>query len=424
MNRVALSSAILFPLVIFFVMQYRLSPGDTPYILFGIIFLLLLGYIVADLLIISQKTYSFIKTTLLFVVIAVVLGSGFYSSMVVRHETAPIYGVHDIILQQEAAIRYVIHGKNPYKETYFGTPMQAWHYSDTEVNPALYHFVMEPVYLVFPLPFYIISNHTLGYFDSREVLWLLFGVLLVTAYFVPKEGENKRLLVTLLAFNPAMLGYTLEGRSDIFAYAFLFLGFFLLQKKKLFWAGVPIALSFATKQSTWLFIPLYFLFVFHYAFKEKKTIWERGILFVKNISSFLLVAAICIIPFYLWDPKAFLASTVYYLSGNVVHSYPISGYGFGMVLNQLGFIKDVHMYYPFQLWQLGIGLPVLVLLAWYFWKKPTVSKLIVCYGLFLFVFWYFARYFNNSHVGYLSLVFITAYLWPDEEKKITVGKGQ
>lgn len=419
MKHLSLSSIILFPLVIYFIMQYRLSSGETPYFLFGIIFLLLLSYIVIDLVNISQKLHSLWKNILLSGIIVVVLGSAFSASMIVRHQTAPEYGVHDIVLQQEAAIRYLLHGKNPYSETYFGTPMEKWNYSVTEVNPALYHFVMEPFYLIFPLPFYVISNHILGYFDVREVLWFLFAALLVLAYFIPKDKENKRLLVTLLAFNPAMLGYTLEGRSDMFAYFFLFLGFFLLEKKKLFWAGVPIALSFAIKQSTWPFIPFYGIFLVYFAYKEKKHLWERTLCVVKNVSGFLVTSGIFILPFYFWNPTAFVASTVYYLSGNTSHSYPVSGYGFGMVLHQFNIIPDVHAYFPFTFVQLGVGIPVLFMAGIYLWKRPSVQRLILCYGIFLFVFWYLSRYFNNSHVGYLSMLFITAYLWPMAEDKIT-----
>ena len=129
---------------------------------------------------------------------------------------------------------------------------------------------------------------------------------------------------------------------------------------------------------------------------------------------------VIMLPFYLWNPKAFLESTIFYLSGNDPHSYPVSGYGLGSLLHELGFIRNVHAYYPFVYWQVGIGIPVLAFLVWYLYKKATVGRLIFSYGVFLFVFWYLARYFNNSHLGYLSMVFITAYFWmlqePQHEK--------
>lgn len=418
MKQLSFSSVLLFPLVIYFVMQYRIGPGETPYWLFGFIFLLLLFYIVLDLLSLKEKLFHFLKNTTLWVVILTVLGSAFGSAIIVRHNAAPVYGVHDIILQQEAAIRYVIHGKNPYKETYFSTPMQDWHYSDTEVNPALYHFVMEPVYLFFAVPFYYLSNHTIGYFDGRIPLLFLFVSLLILAFLLVKDEEKRRTLVTLLAFNPAMLGYTLEGRSDIYMFAFMFGGLFLLSKNKIFWAGIPVAFAFMVKQSIWPFFPLYLLYLVFFAWREKKRVSSVIVFLLKNLSGFLVVCAICMLPFLVWDSKAYLDSTIFYLAGNDVHSYPISGYGLGMVLHQFGIIKNVHDYYPFTIWQVILGLPALGILGWWIYKKPTIPKLIFSYGIFLFIFWYLSRYFNNSHLGYLSMVFITAYFWPQKEAKI------
>lgn len=414
MKRLSLSSVLLFPLVIFFIMQYRIGPAETPFWLFGIIFLLLIDYCCLDVLTIKEWIYHRVKNILLWLIVGIVIGSAFGSAIIVRHNTAPVYGVHDIILQQEAAIRFLTHGKNPYQETYFGTPLQDWHYSDTEVNPALYHFVMEPFYLLFAVPFYYVSNHVIGFFDGRIPLLVLFFSLLVLAFTLVKDGENKRLFVTLLAFNPAMLGYTLEGRSDIFMFVFMFGGLYLLSKHKVFWAGIPFALAFMVKQSIWPFLPLYVLYLVILALKEKQSIRFVLTYLIKNISGFLLVCLGFMVPFLLWNTKAFLDSTIFYLAGNDIHSYPISGYGFGMVAYQLGWIHNLHAYFPFTLLQITVGLPVLLLLGYLLWKRPTLPLLIFSYGIFLFVFWYFSRYFNNSHLGYLSMVFLTAYFWPQE----------
>ena len=76
-----------------------------------------------------------------------------------------------------------------------------------------------------------------------------------------------------------------------------------------------------------------------------------------------------------------------------------------------GIITDVNAYYPFWIWQLVICLPLAVVLFRWLKKSPKVWRLIICYGVFTLVFWYFSRYFNNSHLGYLSIVFLTAYFW-------------
>lgn len=408
MGKLSLQSALLFALIIPFIMTYRIGPGETPYGLFGLIFLVLLLNLAIDMVKMNSSSYFILKSSMLWLAVGLVIGSSFVSVIIVRHNVAPVHTVHDIILQQEAAIRYFLDGINPYATTYFGTPLEDWHYADIEVNPALYHFVMPPFYLLFALPFYWISNQTIGYFDGRIPLYLLFLALLIMAFRLVKDKEKKLLFVTLLAFNPAMLGYILEGRSDVFMYAFLFAGFYLIHLGRIGLAGIPIGLAFAIKQSAWPILPFYITFLY----LKTKNVWQT----VKLLLSFILTFGIMILPFLLWDAQAFLDSTFFYLSGSSANSYPISGYGLGKFLNQIGVIADIHQYYPFVIWQILIGLPLIIFLIRFLKEATTVSRLILAYGIFLFVFWYLSRYFNNSHLGYLSMIFVTAYFWPEKEE--------
>lgn len=409
MGNFSLSGVLLLILVVPFIMTYRLSPGATPYWLFGIIFGLLFGYLGLDLVKGNKKRTGKIKSFLLWLIVILVIGSAFFSAIIVRHRTSPLYNIHDITLQLESAVQFFLQGKNPYSTPYFGTPIEQWHYSSTEANPALYYFVMMPWYLLFSLPFYFFSITFFGFFDGRLPLLFLFAVLLVLAWrLIKKEEEKKRLFVTLLAFNPATLGYFLEGRADIFMFAFLFWSWFLLEKKRYSLAGIPLALAFATKQSSWPIFPFYCTFLW---LANKQNLKEV----IKNLLPFVLAFGIITLPFFFWEPKAFLESTVFYLSGGIQHGYPVAGYGWGMVLNQLGVIKDIHAYYPFWIWQLIVCLPLAVVLFRWLVKSPTVWRLIVIYGFFTFVFWYFSRYFNNSHIGYLSMVFLTGFFWPKEQ---------
>src|SRR3989344_433040 len=379
MKKVSLSSVLLLALVTPFIMTYRLGPGETPYWLFSSIFLLCLAYLVIDVLSLGERIYFTIKHYLLYIIILTVIGSAFISAIIVRHQTHPIYMIHDIVLQQEAAIRFLLDGKNPYSTTYFGTFLEQWHYSQTEKNPALYHFVMQPFYLYFALPFYFLSNHTIGYFDGRIPLLLLFFVALLLPLFLVKDKEKRLILITLLAFNPAMLPYTLEGRSDIFMFSFLFLAWYFLQKHKFIVASITMAIAFGIKQSVWPILPFY-LFYLYLVIKNKQKLTIA-------ISVFFATFIAILLPFLLWDSKSFLESTVYYLSGNTPHSYPISGYGLGMLLRDVGVIKDVKQYFPFIYFQAVICVPLLIVLSLSLKKNPTVSKLIFTYGIFLFVYW-------------------------------------
>ncbi len=408
MKNLRFDSVLLFALVVPFIMTYRIGPGDTPYWLFGLIFSGIFVYILLDIVSLREKTYALCKLITLWTLITLTIGSAFVSAIIVRHQTSPLYMIHDITLQQELALRFLLDGKNPYAVTYFNTPLEQWHYSDTEVNPALYHFVMMPFYLVFALPFYIVSIPVLGYFDGRMPLLFLLFFLLFLSSFLTKNHEKKRLALVLFAFHPAMLPYTLEGRSDMFMFVFLFAALFLLHKKKSKLSGISMGLAFAIKQSVWPIFPFYFAYLLFQHEKIKEAL--------KALMPFLLTFLACTLPFLLWSPKEFIDSTVFYLSGNTPNSYPIAGYGFGMMLHQFGFIRNLHQYYPFYIWQLVLCVPAFIILLFYLKRSPSVARLVVCYGIFLFLFWYFSRYFNNNHVVYISLLFITAYFWPRNTK--------
>lgn len=405
-----LSSVLLFALLIPFIMTYRLSPGDTPYWLFGLIFLGLLSFMSLDLFSkFKNELLSKLKLILFWTLVISSIGSAFYSEIIVRHQSSPTYNVHDIIIQQEVAIRFLLHGKNPYSSTYFGTPLEDWHYSDTETNPALYHFVMQPFYLIFSIPFYLLTTRTIGFFDGRIPLLFLFFVALLTIQKLVKDPDKKILFMVLFAFNPATLGYLLEGRDDIFMFSFLLLGLFCLYRNKDVPGNILVGLAFAVKQSVWPLFPFYVAYVYFKNKNFKKTLYK----FLPFAVAFLAITG----PFVLWDLKAYFESTIFYLSGNAANSYPVAGYGLGKVLNQIGIIKDVHSYYPFWIWQVVVGLPLMIILILWQKRKNSIQRMVISYTIFLFVFWYLSRYFNNSHLGYISMILLTAYFWPESKEE-------
>lgn len=403
-----LDALLLYILAIPIVMKYRILPVDgTPYWLFGILFLLLTVNVLISgypaILGTWKKYIEHVKNGILIVVLSIVLGGVMITSMVDRAKTAPVYGVHDIILQQEAAMRFLIVGKNPYKETYFGTPVESFNYDEpgnTEaVNPALYHFVMPPWYLLFPFSFYYTARPVLGYFDGRfALLFCMVGLLLVIWKWFKHPGIA-RVAVIVTALSPAVFDYFIEGRSDVFALFWIVSALYLVEKKKYIWSGVFAALAFMSKQTTWFVFPFYAMYMWMSMPKSKKLIIPTA--FVIGVVILLLTS-----PFILWDAKAFFDSVIFYLSGNAPHSYPVSGYGLSMVLREFGVISDIHAFYPFAYWQGFFGLPALIGLLLWVRKAPTMSKLLISYGVLLTIIWYTSRYFNNSHLGYISMIIV------------------
>lgn len=377
-------------------LKYRIFPMEgTPYILFGIYFALLFVYAA-----LGKKWRA--KLVVLFTIIGIAAGGPLITAIIDRSRVAPVFGVHDIILQLEAALRYLIQGINPYKATYFGTHMEAWHYAELGkdmVNPALYHFVMPPWYLLFTFFFYPFVK-IFGFFDGRlPLLFTYFGTLAILAVWI-KDYQKKILAIIFTAFNPVMFDYLLEGRSDHFAFFWLLFALFLWQRKRFVLAAAVYALALLSKQTIWLSLP----FVLLYARTKRPLV----------LGAFVGTVALILGPFLIWDARSYWESTVAFLQGATPVSYPVAGYGWGMVLYQLGVIKDIHAYYPFIYWQLGVALPVLFFLMRWVRKTLSVARVLIAYSIFLFVFWYFSRYFHNSHLGYISLVLGVGYFLYEE----------
>lgn len=403
-----IDSVLLFAFSIPVVMKYRILPVDgTPYWLFGVLFFVLAAHcfisFFPDVLGKFRKHLDTVKMFFVVITICITLGGATVTTMFDRAKTAPVYGVHDIILQQESAMRYLLVGKNPYKETYFTTQVEMFNYDEpgnTEaVNPALYHFVMPPWYLLFPFIFYFTVIPVLGFFDGRMALVFAMVMLLLFLWYWYRDKAVARIAIVLTALSPSVVEYFVEGRSDVFALSWLMGAFVLLNRKRYVISGILLALALLSKQTIWFVLPFYALYVARVTVKSRAQLWKT---LIAVTVACLLIAG----PFVLWDFRAFIDSVVLYLTGNSQTSYPVSGYGLGMVLVGAGVIRDIHAYYPFIYWQIAIALPLLIMLLRWLGAKPTQSRLMISYALFLTVYWYVNRYFNNSHLGYLSMLFV------------------
>lgn len=406
---IPLLTILLFVLVPPLIINYTIFHDQQTPLYYGLIFGLLLLVAATDIFSGKRKILlSKLRTTAVWLIIIFTIGLGFIVYVSDRHKISPVYRTHDIVIQQEVAIRMLLTGKNPYKETYHNTPLEEFKYSETSENPALYHFVMEPFYLISAVPFYFIQSRMFGFFDARVPLYILFSLMLFVGFRFIKDRENKLLFITIMAFNPMTLGFLLEGRSDMYMYPILFLSFVLFHKKKFALSSIALAIAFATKQNAWPLFPLfaYFLYLKTLSYKQVG----------RYLLIFFSVFGAIVLPFFVWNPQAFLDSTIFFLTGSVEHSFSISGYGFGTLLHELGFIKDINKYYPFIVWQIIFALPILFLMFKLLKRNPKIKTLIFCYALFLFVFWYFSRYFNNSHIGFISTVLITAYFFPEDKR--------
>ncbi len=398
--------------------KYRLLPVEgEPYLLHAVIFGLL-G--IVSIIEFTPKIFS--KSwprenfghLAFFLIIGAVFFGALFTLIVDRGRVAPgsAYGVHDIVIQLEAALQFLSQDKNPYKEIYIDTPLREWAYTELgkgAVNPALYHFVMPPWYLLFAFPFYAGWSRSFGYFDGRLPLLFTFVaiILVLWHWFRDKNYAKVAILVSLLS--PLVAGYNLEGRSDGFALFWLLASLWLLEDKRVIRSAIFLGFAITSKQTIWFAVPFWAIYLF-----VKNGGWR--ILIQASLVVFGMVT-ILVGPFLAWDSGAFLDSVIFYLSGNTAAAYPISGYGWGMLLYSWGLIRDLHGYFPFIWWQAGLGVPVFIITSVYLKRRTTMSNLLFSYGVGLLIVWYFSRYFNNSHIAFVGTIFSLALIKSWDEQR-------
>jgi hypothetical protein len=112
----------------------------------------------------------------------------------------------------------------------------------------------------------------------------------------------------------------------------------------------------------------------------------------------------------IWSPSAFVDDVVGYLAGSSASSYPISGAGFGAGLVAIGIIPSNMAAFPFWLFQIGLGLPILVILMRRQWRQPHLAAVAAGSGLLLFILQYFSRLFNDNYLGVIIAIMAVAAL--------------
>jgi hypothetical protein len=116
-----------------------------------------------------------------------------------------------------------------------------------------------------------------------------------------------------------------------------------------------------------------------------------------------------LLPFLCWDFRSFWQDVYQYPAGSLPTSYPITGYGFGLFLYIFGFIKSSRDYYPFIIWQAVICWPVLLLLLKLQKQHNSVNYMFLAYTIFLALFWFFSRFFNDNYIVFLGQLLLIVY---------------
>jgi hypothetical protein len=307
--------------------------------------------------------------------------------------------VHDNILQQEEALKFLFAGKNPYAVDYLATPMAAWEPS----NPALYHYMHLPVQLLVGLPFERLCRATLGWFDLRLVYLVLLIVTLAISFRLGRTRAAGLALFAVLALNPLFSRCFVEGRNDIVVLCALLLALATLKAGHPRVTAVLLGVAAASKHTAWVLAPFLLVLLWRRADGSRRS--QRALL--RLAAPGLITAALLFAPFVLWDPTAFVRSVLGFPLGANPHSYPIRGpgaYGLADWVLTWQLVPDDSAPFPFWIFQIALGGPCLLYALRWLQREPSVRTLAIGYAVTLFALQFSSRFFNQNHLGFILSV--------------------
>jgi hypothetical protein len=385
-------------------------PGSVPATI--LLIAAVVGYFVLDLIDArsdrARRRVLRGKWLLVVIAIGVIALAPLLMNILVRQQSAPYLHAHDGMIQTEAAVQFVLSGKNPYAETYYQTPLALapFDVKGISVNPALEHFAYLPLTFLLPSPLAVVSGKG---FDLRYLHLIFFIAMLLVAAQLTQNPQKRLLLVMALGLNPLFVGPLAEGRNDVLVLSWLIFTWALLQRGRITVSAITLALACGTKHPAVVFVPFYFVYL------SQRGSWRERMKRVQQ--PFLIWAALTaliIAPWFLLNPGAFVDDTVSYLNGTSAVSYPISGFSFGMLLVSLGLLPSSMAQFPFGVLQIAIGLPTAFWLLRRQWRDPSLPAAIAGFSILLFISQFFSRIFNDNYLGLIiALMAVAALMDPD-----------
>jgi hypothetical protein len=351
--------------------------------------------------------------------------------MLLRQQSGPASYSHDGgVIQTEVTIDYFLRGLNPYVEDYTETPMAEWGFD--EYRSALYHYPYLPWTFVFSAPFYLIGGSA-GFYDQRLVYLILFVLMLIVAPRLVTDQRRKMGLVMLLALNPILGLDILFGQNDIFVLTWIVFSLvawraWQVRRQRgepgrgwLLLSVILYGLACASKPTAWFFAPFYALLLLWDEVALARMgwlgLWRRIPLVLKRVWPAILVFALLVGPYVLWDADAFYDDVWRWSSGQGETGYQIWGWGASNFVLALGLVENRFDQWPFWLLQILLTLPVLV---WFLYRQQRQnSPGLACwhYGLMLAIFFFGSRFLNENYLGYILAFLAIGYLTATEPER-------
>jgi hypothetical protein len=359
-----------------------------------------------------------LKLALLATIIALVVIVPTLTAIAARRGAAPQQYIGDSALQVEEDAAFLLQGTDYYARTFFDTPLARW-WPVGPPNPALYHADELPCEVVLAAVLSVPFRAVFGWFDVRVLYLVAFCAALGFALGLARGPTARLALVAGLGLNPLFVSGTINGNDDVLVLVAVLA---LAACARRGWSRATLVLlgvACATKYTALPLVPFVLLYLAGQRRHARGTGADSGVKdgrgwimwLLKALGWVALPQALLVGPFLLWNAGAYLASTIGFISGTVVHSFPIRGpeaYGVATFVLQGHLVRSPQDYFPFGLLQAVAGLPLLWLLLRRQWRDNMLQCALAGYATVFLVVSYFARFFHGSHLAYGVALFLLA----------------
>ncbi len=369
----------------------------------------LLAYLLVHEVVRAEAWRYRIKLLLIWAILLLTVFAPAGKLILLRQGSGPASYAHDGgVIQTEATIDLLLHGRNPYVEDYLNTPMAEWGIS--EFRTALYHYPYLPWTFLFSAPFKVAADAVIGWYDQRFVYLLLFALTLLVLPTLAHDRTARLLLVMLVGLNPIMGSDLIYGQNDSFVLAWIVASLWLGSRAKRpsaapgWQAGSAAAfgLACASKPTAWFLVPFYVMWA---AGDDAADLWRRPRRWLQRAARAtwpaVAIAALVIGPYLLWDSQALMDDVWRWANGTSATAYQIWGWGASNLVLAWGWVHSRFVYWPFWAPQLLVSAPLLALLLWRQVRDNRLGRMLWSYALFLLAFFFFSRFLNENYLGFI-----------------------
>jgi Glycosyltransferase family 87 len=323
--------------------------------------------------------------------------------MALRWRTGAPVLLHDGAYQTEEAMRLLLAGRDPYGMDYTQTSMARWHwYVNLPLDPALFHYVYNPLTFLAGIPFLVLARLAHLPFDVRLVLLLAAIAAGLALSVLPWRWELRFVALCALFLDPFF--YLPQGRNDILFLAAVIAGSLAWSRGRPVPAAWGFGLALAFKQfSLFLMAPLVVALLAKRSRGDLSTGSTLG-----AAAGLVLPLAVTVLPFLIWNPGAYWTDTVGVVTGAAPHSFAIRGFGVAELMVILHLLPGPDAYFPFGLLQAAIALPILAFGLPRVWREPSTASVLTVGAWTTVGALLASRYLNDSHLAILVYLVVFA----------------